>query len=627
MRALLEPILKSHQTSAPPSSYAAVFQALTGTSLLKQGQQLHARFLLCGLRPDGFLSAKMVAMYASSGNIASASAVFRSASDPSPLLFNAIIRGLSLHKLSLETLQVHAQMRSLNFRGDHFTYPFVLKSAADLCFIDLGKSTHGLCLKDGLGSDMYVATSLIDMYVKCGQSGSARRLFDEMPVRDVSSWNVLISGYMRAGAIDLATELFNNMPSKNIVSWTTMISGFTQNGLASQALQLFDEMSGENSNIKPNWVTIMSVLPACGQSSALDLGKKIHNFARENRLDSHPSVQTALVGMYAKCGSLSDALSCFEKIKPSSRSLVTWNSMITAYASHGLGLEAVRTFEDMVKEGVHPDGVTFTGLLSGCSHAGLVDIGLKYFDSMSSVYFVEKRHEHYACTVDLLGRAGRLVEAYNLITQMPLQPEASVWGSLLASARCHRNLELAEMAARRLFVLEPENSGNYVVLSNMYAEAQMWAQVDSLRARLRSGSVKKNPGCSWIEIDGKAYLFLGGDVSHVQTNEIYLLLEELLEKMKAVGYMPETGFALHDVSEEEKEYSLIMHSEKLAIAFGLLNTEPGKVLRITKNLRICGDCHTTVKFISRIYDREIVVRDVNRFHHFREGSCSCDDYW
>lgn len=518
-------------------------------------------------------------------------------------------------------------MQSLNFRGDYFTYPFVLKSVADLELVRIGKCIHLSSMKAGLVFDLYVATSLIDMYVKCGELGDACKLFDEMPVRDVSSWNALISGYMKDGAVDLAQELFDEMPTKNIVSWTSMISGYTQNGLAANALQLFDKMSRRDSELKPNWVTIMSVLPACAHSSALEQGRRIHRLAREEGLDTHPSVQTALVGMYAKCGSLADAEVCFNRIKPSSRNLVAWNSMISAYASHGRGMDAVRTFDCMIQAGVRPDSITFTGLLSGCSHSGLVNVGLRYFDSMSLEYSIERRHEHYACVVDLLGRAGRLVEAYELISGMPMPAGASAWGSLLAAGRCQRNLEISELAAKKLFVLEPENSGNYAILSNMYAEAGMWDEVKSLRALQKSQHVKKNPGCSWIEIDGKSYLFLGGDALYPQTQQIYLLLKELPEKMKAAGYVPDTSCSLHDVSEEEKEYSLTTHSEKLAVAFGLLNTSPGTVLRVTKNLRICGDCHTAMKFVSKIYKRAIVVRDVNRFHHFEDGKCSCGDYW
>lgn len=607
--------------------YSPIFKLLIGQNCLKFGQQLHAHMTLRGLIPGPFLAAKMVAMYASSGDISSAFHVFRETHNPSTLLYNAIIRAFSLYGESRQTLEIYSQMHSSGLRGDYFTFPFVLKSCADLSCIGLGSCVHGLSLRSGLETDIYVGTSLIDMYVKCGELGNARKLFDEMPVRDVSSWNALIAGYMRDGLVNCAEELFEIMSDRNIVSWTAMISGYTQNGFADKALGLFDEMLSEESEVKPNWVTIMSVLPACAHSAALDRGRRIHSFAREMGMESKTSVKTALMGMYAKCGSLAEARSCFDKMRINERNLVAWNTMINAYASHGCGMDAVSMFEDMIKAGVHPDGITFTGLLSGCSHSGLVDIGLKYFYAMRTTYLVEPKHEHYASTVDLLGRAGRLVEALNLVYEMPMKPGPSVWGSLLSASRNFRNLEMAELAAKQLFVLEPDNSGNYIILSNMYADAGMWEEVGNLRTLLKSQFVKKTPGCSWTEVNGKAHFFLGGDTSHSQWQEIYSFLKELPQKIKVAGYIPDTSFALHDISEEEKEQNLNAHSEKLAVAFGILNTSPGTVLRVTKNLRICGDCHTALKFISKIYNREIIVRDLNRFHHLRDGSCSCGDFW
>ncbi|KAA8536539.1 hypothetical protein F0562_029017 [Nyssa sinensis] len=578
-------------------SYAPVFQSLTGHNFLKLGQQVHAHMAIRGLRPDAFLGAKMVAMYASSGDIDSAIVLFDHITNPSSLLYNSIIRAYTRYGFSEKTVGIYFQMHSLGLRADNFTFPFALKSCADLSHLALGRCIHGQSLRIGLEFDLYVGTSLIDMYVKCGELNDAHKLFDKMPVRDVSSWNALIAGYMKDGMIQVAEDLFGRMSNRNIVSWTAMISGYTQNGLAEQALGLFDEMLQEGSEVKPNWVTIMSVLPACAHSAALERGRRIHNFARGIGLDSNSSVQTALVAMYAKCGSLVDARFCFDRIRPIEKSLVAWNTMIAAYASHGYGKEAVSTFEDMMRTGVLPDGITFTGLLSGCSHSGLVDVGLKYFNCMSREYFVEPKHEHYACVVDLLGRAGRLVEAMELIYRMPMQAGPSIWGSVLAACRIYRNLDIAEIAAGKLFVLEPDNSGNYVLLSNMYAEVGMWEEVNNLRALLKCQGVKKSPGCSWIEVNGKAHLFLGGDTSHPRAKEIYMLLEGLPEKIKAAGYVPDTSFVLHDVSEEEKENNLATHSEKLAIAFGLLSTSPGTVLRVTKNLRICGDCHTATKWV------------------------------
>ncbi|XXG86348.1 hypothetical protein AAC387_Pa11g1260 [Persea americana] len=624
----ITPLLSSLQKNPPTSqTYAPIFQLLIGTHSLKQGQQLHAHMTLRGLQPNSFLAAKMVAMYASAGDISSARQLFDKIPHPSSLLYNSIIRGYCRFGCAETTLLIFHQMIFHGFRPDYFTFPFVLKACADLSAIGVGKSVHWQCLRSGLELDLYVGTSLIDMYVKCGQIGDARRQFDSMSVRDVSSWNALIAGYMKCGQVSVAEEMFRWIPKRNIVSWTAMISGYTQNGLNDLALGLYEDMRRDDSEIKPNWVTLMSVLPACAHSAALEQGKRIHDYASSIGLNSNSSVQTALIAMYAKCGCLDSARRCFGQIYENEKGVIAWNTMITAYASHGRGVETVASFEDMIRAGVQPDHITFTGLLSGCSHSGMVDQGLAYFEQMGNVYSVNPRVEHYACIVDLLGRAGHLADAMELISQMSIEPGPSIWGALLSACRTHGNLEIAEIAARRLFVLEPENTGNYVLLANMYAKVGRWKEVDSLRALVKDQGLKKSPGCSWIEINGKAHVFLGGDKSHSQAREIYILLEDLPKKMKAAGYIPDTSFVLHDVTEEEKESSLTTHSEKLAIAFGLLNTCHGTVLRVTKNLRICGDCHTATKFISRIYGREVIVRDVNRFHHFKDGICSCGDYW
>nr|UPT49118.1 pentatricopeptide repeat protein AaPPR388 [Agave angustifolia] len=567
-------------------------------------------------------------MYSSSRDLTSASLLLHQTPHPSSLLFNALIRGHSLFGTPTSTLQLFVKMLDLNLTPDHYTFPFALKSSADLPCLRLGQSVHSSCLKRGFEGDRYVGSSLVNMYVKCGEFGLAREVFDGMGVRDASCWNVLVDGYMKVGDVSAAEELFRVMPERNVVSWTAMITGYSQNGCADCALRLFDElMRNGSSGVRPNWVTVTSVLPACAQSAALEQGQKIHRYASDMGLDRHVAVQIALLTMYAKCGSLDDARICFDRIHIDDKDVVAWNAMITAYTSHGRGTEAVATFEEMVLSGVQPDEITFTSLLSGCSHAGLVDRGMKYFESMTTTYRLEPRMEHYACAVDLLGRAGRLAEAMGIIKRMDTEAGPSVWGALLSACRTHRNLEIADVAAKRLFVLEPENCGNYALLSNMYADAGKWEEAKKLRALLKERGVRKSPGCSWIEINGKAHAFFCGDNYHPEAREIHAFLENLPVKIKIAGYVPDTRFVLHDVSEEEKECNLTTHSEKLAVAFGILKTSPGTVLRVTKNLRICGDCHTAIKFISRIYDREIIVRDVNRFHHFRDGVCSCGDYW
>ncbi|CAK9151154.1 unnamed protein product [Ilex paraguariensis] len=510
LQTLLHPL-----TENPPhiSSYPSIFQFLTGQNFIKLGQQVHSHMVLRGLQPNAFVASKMVAMYASAGDVNSAIVLFDSITSPSSLLYNSIIRAYTWYGFCERTSRTYLGMHLLGLKGDCFIYPFVLKSCADLAYVGLGKCVHGLSLRTGLEFDMYVGTSLIDMYVKCGELSDAHKLFNEMPVRDVSSWNALIAGHMKDSKIS--------------------------NGLADRALGLFDEMLQEDSEVKPNWVTIMIVLPACAHSAALECGRQIHNYASEIGLGFHSSVETALAAMYARCGSFVDAQSCFDRIRQHGKSLVTWNTVISAYASHGHGTEAVSTFEDMIRAGILPDAITFT---------------------------------------DLLGRAGRLVEAYDLISQMPMQAGPSICCSVLAASRSHQSLEIEEIAARKLFVLESDNSGNYVLLSNMYADVGMWEEVNNLRTLLKLQCVKKSPGCSWIEINGKAHLFLGGDLSHPQAKEIYMLLEALPEKIKSAGYVPDTNAVLHDVSEEEKEHYLTTHSEKLAIAFGLLNTSHGTVL-------------------------------------------------
>jgi pentatricopeptide repeat protein len=311
----------------------------------------------------------------------------------------------------------------------------------------------------------------------------------------------------------------------------------------------------------------------------------------------------------------------------SQRDVVSWTAILAGYGVHGHGKETLKLFQEMQQAGLKPNHITFTALLSACSHAGLVNEGWLYFDCMSRDYCIAPSAEHYACMVDLLGRAGRLDEAYEFIQNMPIKPTGSVWGALLGACRIHSNIELGEHVAEYLFKLEPENTGNYVLLSNIYAVAGRWDDVAKVRTRMKERGLTKLPGCSWIEVNNNFNTFLIGDTSHPDSDKIYAELETLIERLKEAGYVPDTNFVLHDIGEEEKQDVLCGHSEKLAIVFGLMNTSPGTPIHVTKNLRICGDCHKAAKFISKVVGREIIVRDTNRFHHFRDGLCSCGDYW
>jgi len=309
------------------------------------------------------------------------------------------------------------------------------------------------------------------------------------------------------------------------------------------------------------------------------------------------------------------------------RNVVSWTAMIISYAHHGRGKEALQLFEEMQQAGARPNRITFIGVLSACCYLGLVKEGCYYFDSMSRDHGISAQVEHYTCMVDMLGRAGLLAEAEEFVHQMPFEPDPVIWRTLLGACRVHGNVELGKHAAEIVFRQNPQDASSYKLLSNIYATAGRWDDVANVRKIMKERVARKEPGLSWIEVKNQVHSFVSGDRQHAQTEKIYAQIEELNEKMKEIGYVPDTSFALHDIDKELKEELLCHHSEKLAIAFGLISTPPGILIRIIKNLRMCGDCHTATKFISKIVGREIVVRDANRFHHFKDGFCCCRDYW
>lgn len=502
--------------------------------------------------------------------------------------------------------------------------------------------------------DVYTWTAMVSGYVQNGMLDEARRVFDEMPVKNSVSWNAIIAGYLQSKRIDHAKELFDAMPRKNVSSWNTMISGFAQSGFIDVARDLFDKMPqrdciswgaiisgyahiGHNEEAlrlfvemkrdgeKANRSIFSCILSSCSEITALELGNQFHAQLVKVGLGSGWYVGNALLAMYCKCGNIDEANVIFEEI--SDKDIVSWNTIIGGYARHGFGKEALRIFESMKTSGVKPDEVTMVGVLSACSHSGLVDRGTYYFDTMNTEYGITVNSKHYTCMIDLLGRAGRLDDAQNLMKNMPFEPDAATWGALLGASRIYGNTELGEKAAKMVFQMEPDNAGMYVLLSNLYAASGRWADVRTMRLKMRDTGVKKVPGYTWLEVQNKIHTFSVGDVMHPETPRIYAYLEELDFRLKQEGYISSPKLVLHDVEDEEKEHMLRYHSEKLAVAFGILNIQGERPIRVFKNLRVCGDCHTVIKYISKIVGRLIIVRDSHRFHHFRNGICSCGDYW
>ncbi|KAL4184459.1 hypothetical protein AMTRI_Chr10g1120 [Amborella trichopoda] len=604
----------------------ALFSLLDHCSTRNHIREAHARIFVLGLHQNNFLAAKILGACSSVSAINHAILAFKHASNPTICLYNTLIRALAQNNLPFETIDLYTAMRRNSLPPDNFTYPFVAKACAALSALSLGQAIHAQALTYGLLRDPYISNSILDMYWKCGCVVDSRQVFDEMLDRDVVAYNAMIAGLARLGDVGSARDLFDQMPSRSVVSWNTMISCYSQQGKPALALALFRLMQAEH--VTPNRITFVGVLSACGQLGALEVGRWVHGFI--DRLWPKPKgpglfVCNSLIDMYAKCGSANQAKQVFDEMHE--RSVVSWNVMISGLAAHGKGRDALNLFAEMQAQGFEPNDITFIGVLCACTHTGLLEAGRTYFELMVNEHMIEPKVEHYGCLVDLLGRAGQVHEAHELVNSMPVTPDAGIWGALLMACRTHGHIEIAECAIVKLLELEPHNAGNYVLLSNIYAASSRWDEVEQVRERMRGVKVRKTPGSSSIEIQGMIHEFVIGDKSHPLSKAIYEKLEELNVRLKLAGYVPSTSSVLHDVCEEEKEHALNVHSEKLAIAFGLIASMPGTPIRVVKNLRVCGDCHSATKFISKVEGREIIVRDRIRFHHFRGGECSCRDYW
>ncbi|KAH0745315.1 hypothetical protein KY285_006972 [Solanum tuberosum] len=554
---------------------------------------VHRKLIDDGFEQDSFLATKLINMFSNFDSIDHARQVFDKIYNRTIFIWNAFFRALTLAGHGVEVLDLYRHMNAIGIiPSDRFTYTYVLKACV-VASLPKHKEIHAHIFRHGYHSHIHIMTTLIDVYA-------------------------------RFGSVQNATCVFSQMPQKNMVSWSAMIACYAKNGKPLEAFDVFRDMMTHV--LLPNSVTMVSVVQACAALGALEQGKLLHGYIVRNGLDSILPVLSALVTMYARCGALELGRRVFDQM--GKRDVVAWNSMISSYGIHGYGAKAIETFREMIRHGVSPSPISFVSVLGACSHAGLVEEGQQLFDSMWKEHKIYPSVEHYACMVDLLGRANQLEEAAIIIQDMRIEPGPKVWGSLLGSCRIHCNVELAERASRRLFELEPTNAGNYVLLADIYAEAKMWDEVKQVRKLLEAKGLRKVSGCSMIEVKRKIYSLQSVDEINIQIEQMHALLLKLSMEMKQNGmYVPDTRIVLYDLEEEEKERILLGHSEKLAVAFGLINSSKGDPIRISKNLRLCEDCHSFTKLISKYTNREILVRDINRFHHFTNGVCSCGDYW
>lgn len=531
-------------------------------------------------------------MYAKCGHLGLARQLFNGLTQKTVVSWTAMIAGCIRSNRLEEGTKLFIRMQEENIFPNEITMLSLIVECGFTGALQLGKQLHAYILRNGFSVSLALATALVDMYGKCSDIRNARALFDSTQNRDVMIWTAMLSAYAQDNCID-------------------------------QAFNLFDQM--RTSGVRPTKVTIVSLLSLCAVAGALDLGKWVHSYIDKERMEVDCILNTALVDMYAKCGDINAAGRLF--IEAISRDICMWNAIITGFAMHGYGEEALDIFAEMERQGAKPNDITFIGLLHACSHAGLVTEGKKLFEKMVHTFGLVPQIEHYGCMVDLLGRAGLLDEAHEMIKSMPIKPNTIVWGALVAACRLHKNPQLGELAATQLLEIEPENCGYNVLMSNIYAAANRWSDAAGVRKTMKTVGMKKEPGHSVIEVNGTVNEFLMGDQSHPQIRRINEMLAEMRRKLNEAGYVPDTSTVLLNIDEEEKETALTYHSEKLAMAFGLISTSPSTPIRIVKNLRVCNDCHAATKLLSKIYGRVIIVRDRNRFHHFREGYCSCGDYW
>ncbi|XP_057547862.1 putative pentatricopeptide repeat-containing protein At3g13770, mitochondrial [Amaranthus tricolor] len=574
--------------------YDSILNECANRKALKEGQRVHAHIIKTQYLSPVYLSTKLIILYCKCGCLFDARNVFDEMPERNVVSWTAMISGYSKEGFCFEALMLFVQMLRSGTEPNEFTFATILPSCTGDYGFDCGRQIHSLIIMLNYDSHIFVGSSLLDMYAKAGRIHEARLIFDSLIQRDV-------------------------------VSCTAMIAGYAQLGFDEEAVALFRKLLKDG--LSSNYVTYANLLTALSGLAALDHGKQVHNQILRRKLPSYVVLHNSMIDMYAKCGNLVYARRVFDDMPE--KTVISWNAMLVGYCKHGMGTKVIELFELMKADGkVKPDRVTFLAVLSGCSHGGMEDTGLQIFGQMvARKEGIEPNLEHYGCVVDLLGRSGRLEKALKLIKQMPFKPTAAIWGSLLGSCSVHSNIDVGEYVGRQLLEIEPENAGNYVILSNLYASAGRWEEVKKLREMMKAKAVIKEPGRSWIELDKTLHTFHASDRSHPSKDEVHKKVKELAVRLKEAGYEPDLSCVLYDVDEEQKEKILLGHSEKLALAFGLFNTSEGTPLRVIKNLRICVDCHNFVKIVSKLYGREISLRDKNRFHHIKGGVCSCADYW
>jgi pentatricopeptide repeat protein len=580
---------------SPPNhmTFSSALGACSTPKALMDGRTVHAMILQRNIHDNLLVSNSLLTMYCKCNSLEDAERVFQSMPIHDVVSCNVLIGGYAALEDATEGMHVFSWMRGAGIKPNYITMINLqgsLKSSDHLH--SYGMALHAYLTQTGLLSDEYITNSLITMYATCGD-------------------------------LESSTDIFCRIKNKSAISWNAIVAANVRHGRGEEALKLFMDL--RRAGNKLDRFCVAECLSSSASLASLEEGMQLHGLSVKCGLDSDSHVVNAAMDMYGKCGNMDDMLKMLPD--PASRPTQCWNTLISGYAKYGYFKEAEDTFKQMVSRGQKPDYVTFVALLSACSHAGLVDKGINYYNSMASTFGVSPGIKHCVCIVDLLGRLGRFADAEKFIDEMPVLPNDLIWRSLLSSSRTYKNLDIGRKAAKNLLELDPFDDSAYVLLSNLYATNARWVDVDNLRSHMKTIKLNKRHACSWLKLKNEVSTFGIGDRSHIHAEKIYAKLDEILLKLREVGYVADTSSALHDTDEEQKEQNLWSHSEKLALAYGLIAMPEGSTIRIFKNLRVCADCHLAFKLVSMVYHREVVLRDPYRFHKFKDGSCSCSDFW
>lgn len=598
---------------ARPTSYTlgSVLDACSSLGFVEFGKQIHAYAIKCHAEVDKRAGNFLCILYSKYGGLDSAVKAFRRIKEKNVVSWTAVISACDDHSHPLMGLRLFLEMLQEGIQPNEYTLTSVLSSSCASQALLFGAQVHSMCNKLGFASNSAIANSIIYLYLKFGWVNYANKLVDQMDTIGTITWNTMIAGH--AQMMDLVQDDISAHSSGN------------------EALHIFQKLT--RSGAKPDPFTLSSVLTVCSKLVALEQGEQLHARIIKTGYLSDAVVGTALVNMYSKCGSIDEASKAFEQIPVAT--LFSLTSMITGFARHGQSQKALELFNNMRHVGIRPNKVTFVGVLLACSLAGMVDEAMYYFELMKSEYKIKPTMDHFACLVDMFLRLGQLDKAFDFVKEMEIQPNEFIWSILVAGCKSHGRLDIGFHAAEELLSLKPKRTETYVLLLSMYYSMGRSKDLSRVKQLMKEQGVENLKDWSWIRFKGTVYLFKPDDQLGLQSAGMYELLEDLLNKSKALGYEPgprgsldvTNGIEGTDEGEEGSPlFSAVYHSEKLALAFGLLNMPNAVPIRVIKNTGMCRDCHSFIKFVSLLVSREIIVRDCRRLHKFKDGYCSCRDY-